>query len=161
MSDDHGLISKTSPVTYTRTHKYYAENLMLIGAGYDESWLDAFHAVAVQTGKTLMHLPLFKGIQYGTGFGDEDYYLSDVFRASPPELLIVPAGEESLKSLLVDPRVHNLMQRTAAHGGKVAFGVGADLLLTTIPEVLRINPNQMLLQRNRPTKEFALQVFTS
>ncbi len=161
MSNDQGLIGKAKSLSTSKPRLNFSENLMLIGAGYNECWLDAFNSAAVELALPIMHLPLFKGIQYGTGFGDEDFYLSDIFNGPAPNVLIIPAGEESLKSLLVDPRVHQLMQKTVAQSGRVAFGEGAELLLSTIPEVLRLTSNHIYFQRNTPTYEFALKVLAS
>ena len=77
-----------------------------------------------------------------------------------PKLLIIPSGDDCIKQLLVDPRVHRLFARTVANSGKIALAAGTELILTRIPFELRTSSERLFFQRNLTPTEFANQLFS-
>ncbi|MEM9775802.1 MAG: hypothetical protein AAF902_14575 [Chloroflexota bacterium] len=132
-------------------------NVLLVATGVDHGWLSTFSgaAASLQTPLNLVAL------HHDENLKNVAYFLSDLNNQQYLELLIIPQGELCMKQLMVDPRVHMLINETVDHGGLVAFGGGAELLLSQMPMKYRLLPGQVCLQRNLKTAEFAQQLLSS
>ncbi|MEM8859944.1 MAG: hypothetical protein AAGD96_16570 [Chloroflexota bacterium] len=130
------------------------QNVILVATGADESWLTAFSDTVKLSSKEVF----FVGLHQSDPPMEYDYLFSDIDAAGDPELLVIPQGEACMKQLLVDPRVHLLINKIVAKGGVVAFGKGAELMMSQIPVPLRADANHLRFQRNMETPEFAKQL---
>ena len=135
-----------------------AKSVVLLSDGCSLPWLDEFDSAACLMGERLRFISLFRQ-------GKNQYLSHQLFgelaETVTPKILIVPGGEGGLKQLLVDPRVHRLIGRTAARNGKIALAAGAELILSLTPLEFRIQPRNLILQRNLTPTQFANQIFSS
>ena len=78
-----------------------------------------------------------------------------------PQVVIIAAGEQCYKGLLVDPRVHLLLQKVVKNRGKIAIASGSELYLGRVPFELRIPPRQIVFQRGKSPAEFVKEIFVT
>ena len=133
------------------------ENVVLVAEGADQGWLSTFSGAAKSLDQSLSLVAL----HHYEEIVHVNCLLSDLDEDRLPELLIIPQGEVCMKHLLVDPRVHDLINNTVDKGGWVAFGAGAELVLSQIPLRYRLTHDHVCLQRNQKTAEFAHELLAS
>ena len=138
------------------------KNTVLVAAGYNQSWLNTVYEAAELNGEDLDFVALSKDVFLTPNGGllrSPSFMLGEVLETATPNLLIIPDGERCYMQLLVDPRVHYLITRTALSNGIIAMAAGAQLVLSRLAPRFRIPPSQLFFQRNLQPAEFARQIF--
>lgn len=134
-----------------------AQNVILVAEGVDQLWVSTFSGAAESHHQSI----LLVATHHCEDVWRTNYVLSDLDECCSPELLVFPQGEKCMKHLLIDPRVHKLISNTVDNGGWVAFGTGAELVLSQIPLKYRVADDRICLQRSKKTADFAHQLFSS
>lgn len=140
------------------------KNTVLVAAGYNQSWLNAVYEAADLSGEDLDFVALSKDVFLDPGASlltSPSFMLGEILETATPNLLIIPEGERCYMQLLVDPRVHCLIARTALSNGIIAMAAGAQLILSKLAPRFRIPSSQLFFQKNLQPAEFARQMFAS
>ena len=145
----------TSPPLQAKFSSPTFQNIVLVAAGVSESWLSQLALVAHSLNKTVAIV----GLHHDFSTCKVDFWLSDLSEDPESNLLIIPQGDDCMKRLLVDPRVHGLMGKITKRGGRVAFASGGEMMLSQVPAKYRVPSEQIYFQKNLQTNEFAELLF--
>ena len=96
--------------------------LVLVADGFEEETTIACVRALRDAGMAAALVGLTNGSVTGSrGITlQSDLSLEEVGADSMPSLIILPGGRRSAAAVLADPRVHHLVEATAANGGQVA-----------------------------------------
>jgi putative intracellular protease/amidase len=83
-----------------------------------------------------------------------DYSLEQLVNRAPYQLIIVPGGRQCTSSLVMDPRVHNLLEATLKNDGFVAATLTAEPLLTQMGIPAPLDSSRFISQKDMEVKEF-------
>ncbi|MFT5193885.1 MAG: hypothetical protein ACI9EW_000528 [Cellvibrionaceae bacterium] len=153
----------TAKKTNTR-HSLEFKNTVLVATGFDHVWLNTIYEAADVFEENLNLVALSKDVflNWRNGsYQSPSFLLSEIIETITPNLLIIPEGRGCFMQLLVDPRVHCLIARTASQKGRIAMTADATLALSRLPSRFHISSSQLLFQRSLVPLEVAKQLFLS
>ena len=88
-----------------------------------------------------------------------DLSLDHVEKKPLPQLLIIPGGEEGLRGLMIEPRLHRLVHSALQVGKKIALGKGAENFLSFKDIVVNARcKRQIIFQEGTRPDDFIQQL---